>query len=183
MVEKKRSRYLWLLLPAATVGAVAMAAWWRLAAAKTAEDEAHAVAALRMYLDAQNRFHREDRYGKGLLVYANPTDGKGFPDLYQIGGPGSGGKVLDLIPEAMARATVGGTPWGGYVFADIECGDYSIDCGLMAIPVAAGRREFGIDVTGPIYSASPRSGDPDEDMPPTHFPIGGWVPVGPPGDR
>jgi hypothetical protein len=129
-VTKKRLRYLWLL--PVTAGVVAAAVQWHLGAVarEIAEDETHTVAALQLCLRAQNQFHRADRYGNGFLVYANPEDGAGFPDLYQIGGPGSGGKVLGLIPEAMARATVGGTPWNSYVFADIEYGDYSIDCGV-----------------------------------------------------
>ena len=70
---------------------------------KIASNESAAIGALRAYLSAQNQFKRSDSYKTGSLVYANTRDGAGFPDLYQIGGPGSDGKVLRLIDRNLLR--------------------------------------------------------------------------------
>ncbi len=119
------------------------------------------LATLKMYLGAQGIFHRKDFYGIGKKVYANPTDGVGFPDLHQLGGPGSGGEVLKLIDLSFARATPGGRPRGGYFFCDITGDsqgpwDYATNCGLCAYPARyrKGRRPRYariIDVTGAVY--------------------------------
>jgi hypothetical protein len=140
---------------------------------------------LRTYLTAQNQFHRTDFYEHGFLVYANPKDGKGFPDLYQVGGPGSFGPELRLIDEAFARATSPASPRAGYYFLDITRDtqggefDFSIDCGLCAVPARygnSGKMTFVIDVTGVVYQKDTGGREV------TQYPDvagGGWVPVGP----
>ena len=141
-------------------------------------NEAAAVAALRTYLSAQNQFHRTDHYGTGQLVYANPTDGVGFPDLYKIGGPGSGGKELKLIDFSSAKATPGGSPRAGYLFCDVVFEDPSFDCGLCAYPAVygrSGRNTFMIDVTGVIYQKD-TGGKPVAKWP--DLEADGWVPAG-----
>ena len=147
-------------------------------------NEAAAVSALRTYLSAQNQFCRVDHYGTGQLVYANPTDGVGFPDLYAIGGPGSDGRQLKLIDFAFARATPSGTSRAGYLFCDIigRAGvgpyDYTKECGLCAFPAeynVTGRNTFIIDETGIVYQKF-MGGKPVTKWP--GIEAEGWVPVG-----
>lgn len=124
-------------------------------------NELSAVAKLRTYLGAQAAFHRRPRYEqKGMLLYANPWNGAGFPDLYEVGGPGSGGRQLKLIDRAFAEAKMGGTPHAGYYLCDIigRAGtgpyDRSIDCGLCAYPAGydvTGHNTFITDVSGTLY--------------------------------
>ncbi len=108
-----------------------------LLSSKMVSNEDAMIAGLRAYLRAQEEFHKEDRYGIGRNVYANPTDGSGFPDLYQIGGPGSEGRMMRLIDITFAVAAVGGKPKAGYSFADITGDasgpyDYTKQFGLCA---------------------------------------------------
>ncbi len=139
----------------------------RLGPARMASNETAAIAALRTYLGAQSQFHRTDHYGKGHRVYANPDDGSGYPDLYEIGGPGSGGKRLELIDREFAEARHGGPfekPRSGYLFIDIEYDDFSTDCGLWAYPARhdrSGRNVFFIDMTGVVYHNDLRGQIPD----------------------
>ena len=118
-------------------------------------DEAAAVAALRSFLSAQNRFYAKGRYAKRDRVYANPKDGKGFPDLYRL----PGGEELALIDAALAGATSAASEKDGYWFVDVtidQAGnayDPVIDCGLCAVPAKhgeTGRNTFVIDVTGTV---------------------------------
>jgi len=127
---------------------------------RIARNEASAVAALRAYLGAQGAFQRKDRYGKGDLRYANPIDGKGFPDLYRIGGPDGTGEELKLISRELARATSPETAKDGYWFVDIVsdkiAGDYDFTnaCGLCAVPAVYGEtgiHTWVIDLTGTAY--------------------------------
>ena len=103
-------------------------------------NEMSAVAKLRTYLGAQAAFHRRPRYErKEMPHYANPWNGAGFPDLYEVGGPGSGGEQLELIGRMFAQAKMGGTPHGGYHFCDIlgdKDGPYDFTkrFGLCAFP-------------------------------------------------
>ena len=124
--------------------------------------EGAAIAGLRACLGAQGVFRREDRYGKGALVYANPVDGKGFPDLYRVGGPRESetGDELKLIDIAFARATSAESPKSGYWFVDIiadtKAGpyDFTEDCGLCAVPARYGKsglHTFIIDARGTVY--------------------------------
>lgn len=117
-------------------------------------------------------------------MYANAKDGVGFPDLYQLGGPGSGGKELKLIGERLARATTGGAPCSGYLFCDITGDakgpwDYSTDCGLCAYPAKYEkgwpRYTYIIDVTGVFYQKDNR-GKPVNTWPDVE--ADGWIPVG-----
>ena len=104
---------------------------------RVCSNEVAARAALRACLAAQNEFRHGSHYSDDdQLRYANPWQGSGFSDLYQVGGPGSGGEVLELIDLTMARATAGGTPRAGYLFCDVvgRAGkgpyDHRIACGL-----------------------------------------------------
>lgn len=124
-----------------------------------AAGEAAAVASLRRYLAAQNEFRKTDRYGKGDRVYANPKDGKGFPDLYRL----PSGKEPKLIDAAMARAlpdpSKDANAKAGYYFVNVTSDargreyDCVIDHGLSAVPAKYGETgvsTFVIDVTGTI---------------------------------
>ncbi len=122
-----------------------------------------AVAAMRAYLGAQGTFQREDRYGKGKLLHANPVDGIGFPDLYRVGGPldEPDGTEIKLIDLAFARATSPETARAGYWFVDIvgdavagKHYDYTRDCGLCAVPATyneTGLWTFIIDPRGTVH--------------------------------
>ncbi|MHC4249065.1 MAG: DUF2950 family protein [Planctomycetota bacterium] len=154
---------------ACAVGAVAVAAGAHfgllrpyLKMRRIRRNESSAVASLRAYLGAQGTFHRIDRYGKGKLVYANPKDGVGFPDLYRLGGPldEPDGTAMKLIDLAFARATAPETAKDGYWFVDIVGDeidgpyDYTNACGLCAVPAVYGEtgiRTFIVDLTGTVY--------------------------------
>ena len=183
---KERSGRSWIGITVLCVAGVAILAIAvpNLLQSRMAPGEETSLATLRMYLSAQNIFHRKDFYGIGRKVYANPTDGVGFPDLYQLGGPGSGGEVLDLIGLSMARAVPGGEPRGGYLYCDITGDpngpwDYSVDCGLCAYPAERGRKwpryTRIIDVTGAVYQKD-IGGEPVTIWPDVE--ADGWVPVG-----
>lgn len=160
------------------IAIVAAIAIPNLLSSRVAANEAATVAALRTYLGAQNQFYRMDPYGKGLRVYANPEDGKGFPDLYEIGGPGSGGSALRMIDLSFAEASSPARPKAGYYFVDLTYGDYSIDCGLCAVPArypSTGRNTFVMDVSGTVYMKDTQ-GEPVTTYPDVAG--GGWIPVG-----
>ena len=123
---------------------------------RIAANETATVAALRIYLGAQNQFHRADRYGKGAMVYANPKDGKGFADLHRL----PNGETLMLVDAAFAGAMSPDTARNGYYFVDIvedaegKPYDFSTDCGLCAVPAqygVSGRKTLVIDITGTVY--------------------------------
>ncbi len=126
-------------------------------------NESVTMAYLRAYLSAQNQFKRSDFYGIGKTVYANPSDGNGFADLYQLGYPSAPrGEVFGMIDVTFADAGARNPspkPKAGYLFADITgCGnvpyDYTVDCGLCAVPASynrSGRNIYIIDVTGTVY--------------------------------
>ena len=149
------------------VGAVAVVVhlgWGRpyLKKRRLSQNEGSAIASLRAYLGAQGTFERVDRYGKGESVYANPRDGKGFPDLYRIGGPldEPDGTEIKLIDLAFARATSPETPKDGYWFVDFVSDevdgpyDFTRDCGLCAVPAVYGEtgiHTMVIDLTGTVY--------------------------------
>ena len=125
---------------------------------RTASNESAAIACLRAYLGAQYTFHRTDYYGIGKKVYANPKDGVGFSDLYQIGYPSAPrGEPFKLIDVTFANASAGNPnrkPKAGYCFADLRYADYSVECGLCAVPASynrSGRNIFIIDITGVVY--------------------------------
>ncbi len=157
-------------------------------------NESAAMAYVRAYLSAQNQFKRSDFYAIGKLVYANPEDGVGYSDLYQVGyGQRPRGEVLGLIDIELARARWAREdrkPRAGYYFADLIYRDHEINCGLCAVPASynrSGRNIFIIDVTGTVYQKDAaavypgiQTGNP---VPPlTRYPdnkaITTWVPVG-----
>ncbi len=143
-----------------------------------------AVAGLRAFIGAQGTFRREDRYGRGGRVYANPEDGTGFTDLYRIGGPDGSGRELKFIDLAFARATSPDSSKAGYWFSDIVADsvtgsyDFTRECGLCAVPAVSGGKgypTFVIDVEGTVYKKD------NGGKPVTVFPDvekDGWVPVG-----
>jgi len=142
---------------------------------------------LRSYLGAQGTFQRVDRYGKGELVYANPIDGTGFPDLYRIGGPldEPDGTELKLVDLAFARATSPATARYGYWYVDIvgdavtgKRYDYKQECGLCAVPAIYGKtgiNTYVVDLTGTVYWKDTH-GTPVRIYP--DIEKEGWVPVG-----
>lgn len=162
----------------------------RMAGSRLPSNESVAIACLRAYLGGQNTFHRTDYYGIGKKVYANPKDGVGFPDLDRIGGPGGTAGPIGLIDMAFAQATFGGRPKAGYYFGDLRYTDYSVDCGLCAVPASynrSGRNIFIIDVTGTVYMKDAaaeylgiKTGDkvPPLKTYPTAQALTTWIPVG-----
>ena len=113
-------------------------------------NETMAIGRLREYCAAQSLFRLNPWYPGKKGVYANPSDGIGFPDLYRIGGPDGKGEVLKLIRLEMALATGPATAPGGYYFVDITCDgkgphDYTKNFGLCAAPAkydVTGKRTF-----------------------------------------
>jgi hypothetical protein len=161
--------------------AIMMAAGGPMRQSRVASNETAAVAALRVYVAAQNIFHRTDFYGKGELVYANVRDGAGLPDLYEVGG-----REIKLIDRAFARATGPETPKAGYYFVDIVKGadgrDYDprIEFGLCAVPARydrTGRNTLMVDVTGTVYLRD-NGGKPVTRYPSEKELAARWVPVG-----
>jgi hypothetical protein len=157
-------------------------------------NESSTIAALRAYLDAQHRFIQEDQYGIGKKVYANPRDGAGFADLYQVRyGTENAGPVLGFMDLSFARAGPAGAPKDGYHFADIpqDDYDYTIDHVLAAVPArygVTGRRVFFIDVLGVIRGNDARFHYPDlkhgDPVPPFNawpFDPEPWIPCCPRG--
>ncbi len=170
-----------LMIVIAIIAVIAAMAIPNIVSSRISSNEVATVAALRTYLAAQNQFCRTDFYGQGYTEYANKTRGSGFPDLYEVGGPGSGGTVLRMIDLTLAQAIPGGTPRAGYVFDDLEYGNYSIDCGLAAAPRLygrSGRNLFVVDISGTVYQGM--ASDSDSDNPMTSYPdtSSGWIPVG-----
>ena len=174
-----------LMIVVAIIAVIAAIAIPNLMASKMASNETAAIAALRTFLGAQATFHRTDFYTNGYLVYANKGDvgtirgSTGFPDLYEVGGPDSGGQVLKMIDKIFARANmIDLKPRAGYLFDDVSYTDYSIDCGLGAAPkefARGGRNKFVVDVTGVVYMQMMT----DEAVPPTSLAgTSAWIPVG-----
>jgi len=146
--------------------------------------ETGAAGRLTKWVIEQTPFRREDRYGKGAKVYANPRDGAGFPDLYQVrfAGPrGQGMDELRLIDVTFARATSPDSARNGYWFADIPFDsdgnrwDYSKDAALCAMPAVygkTGRKTFIVrtedkfvyagDNGGPQITRRPGAEGPEE---------------------
>ncbi|MHC4506096.1 MAG: DUF2950 family protein, partial [Planctomycetota bacterium] len=162
--------------------------------ARIASNESCAIASLRAYLAAQNYFKRRCLYGTAKKVYANPRDGVGFSDLYQVGhGAGPRGEALEMIDVTLADARWGyrrNKPRAGYYFADLEYDDYTTDCGLCAVPAnynRSGRNIFIVDVTGTVYQKDAAAEFPNvrtgDAVPPLRtYPdaraITTWIPVG-----
>ncbi|MHC4249068.1 MAG: DUF2950 family protein [Planctomycetota bacterium] len=150
--------------------------------------ESAAVAGLRAYLGSQGTFHRLDRYGKGKRVYANYLDGKGFTDLYRLGGPleHPDGTEIKLIDLAFARATSPATAKAGYWYVEITADavsgkpyDYTQDCGLCAVPAVYGEtgiHTFVVDLTGTVWKKD-NGGRPVQAYPDV-VNDDGWEPVG-----
>ncbi|MHC4504717.1 MAG: DUF2950 family protein [Planctomycetota bacterium] len=161
---------------------------------RIASNESCAIAYLRGYLSAQHMFKRSSFYGIGKKVYANPRDGVGFSDLYQVGhGAGPRGEALEMIDVTFADARWGyrrKKPKAGYYFADLEYDDYTTDCGLCAAPASynrSGRNIFIVDVTGTVYEKDAAAEFPnvrtgDAVLPLRAYPdakaITTWIPVG-----
>jgi len=135
-------------------------------------------AALKVYAQAQEKFHERDRYGAGDEMYANPVKGRGFPDLRSVRG-----RALNLIEEAFAAATSPKKALHGYYYVDItrfadgRAHKWTSTFGLCAAPAEYGKtgvRTFTIDWGGALF-AKDNGGKPV-----TRFPRGaaeGWRPV------
>lgn len=115
---------------------------------------------MKTYVFAQNEFRKTPWYGEDAgNVYANPVNGTGFPDIYEIGRSGAGGKEPHLIDRAFAEATTPERPRAGYWFVDIVADadgphDFSKQFGLCAVPAeysVTGRSTFVVDSAGTIY--------------------------------
>jgi len=176
-----------LATAALAVGGGALA--WRRAQITERERSARygagaAVAGLRAFHGAQRTFRREDRYGIGRRVFANPSDGAGLTDLYRIGGLEGSGPELKFIDLAFASATSRSTTKAGYWFVDIVSDsvtgpyDFERECGLCAVPAISGGEgypTFVIDIQGVVYMKD-NSGKPVALFPDVQK--DGWVPVG-----
>jgi hypothetical protein len=125
--------------------------------------ETHAIARLLSYRAVQQSFRVEDRYGIGKLVFANPTDGAGYRDLYQVGYPDAPqGDVLAYIDQDFANAGFflkrRESTWG-YLFADIVGDsegpyDFTGEFGLCASPFSyerGGIHVYIINAEGKVY--------------------------------
>lgn len=132
-------------------------------AAAIAENERLAIAALRAYAQAQEKFHEQDRYGVGDEMCANPLKGRGFPDLRSVRG-----RALNLIEEVFARATSPENAWNRYYFVDIthwangKPHKWTSTFGLCAVPAEYGRtgvRTFTINQL-PLLRAKDNGGKP-----------------------
>lgn len=184
--ETKKISPLWIAVPVMLVlvgGAFVMLP--NVGGGGIAVEETAAIGALRTYLGAQTQFRRKAWYGEEVgPVYANPWDGNGFSDLYRVGGPDSGGKLLKMVDRSFAEAVPGGTPRVGYLFCDIvgRAGvgpyDYTKEFGLCAYPSefsVTGYNIFIMDVTGIVYqklmNCEPVTKWPDLEA-------DGWIPVG-----
>jgi hypothetical protein len=103
-------------------------------------NEAAAVGCLRQYIGAQMLFRRKDRYGNGRRVFANPVDGSGLPDLFNVVA-----REDRMLNEGFARATTPENALAGYYYKDIPADrngrryDFSVNCGLCAVPADHGR--------------------------------------------
>ncbi|MHC4503524.1 MAG: DUF2950 family protein [Planctomycetota bacterium] len=142
------------------------------------------VIALHRYVAAQREFRKQDWYGTGKLVYANPTDGVGLRDLFEIRRPDKGTSTKPgLIPKEFAEADVRvGKHWRGYLFADIsadEAGalDYTKQFALCAFPDPTvsgfgGAYMFVVNHEGRVYCSAAHSPRTTEGVP-----VEGYVPV------
>ncbi len=102
-----------LMIVVAIIAVIAAIAIPNLMASKMASNETAAIACMRTYLGAQATVHRTDFYDNVFLVYANNGDkaakgDTGLPDLYEIGGPDSGGLVIKMIDKIFAKAAFTG---------------------------------------------------------------------------
>ena len=129
-------------------------------------NEPAAIGALRAYCSAQHVFRKTPRYDDTRLVFANPKDGRGFVDLWRVGGPlpktgERDGAELEMIDVAFARAASPATPKAGYWYIDIVADkrdglfDFTKQCGLCAVPArhgTDGRRTFILREDGTVWS-------------------------------
>ena len=181
-----------LMIVVAIIATIAAIAIPNLLSSRMVSNESAAIAGLRTYLGAQSTFQRTDRYGKDRLVFANPTDGAGYVDLFEIGYAGGAPTpaALKLIDLAFAQAAVdlaSTVAKCGYVFddltADATAGDYNFGsaCGLAACPATHGKtglNSFVVDLTGTVYKKDLGS---SVTAPVTTFPdaaTDGWLPMG-----
>lgn len=146
-------------------------------------NEISAAASLRAYVNAQKVFVKQGGYGgESEGVYANPVNGKGFVDLYKLGGIGSRGRELKLIDEHLARAANPKIPRSHYYFVEITADnnglfDYRKQYGLCAVPAwyhRAGRNTFIVNQEGVVYGKD-NGGKPVTTWP--DIEAEGWLPV------
>jgi len=176
-----------LMIVVAIIAVIAAIAIPNLVQARIAANETACVGNMRTWLSGQNVFRRTPYYGTGVgQVYANPTDGNGYTDLYAVGN-----ETLSLVDKAMATASKNAkNPYtvkdkSGYYFDDIvtDSGgtayDYSYDCGIYAAAASwgrTGRKEFALGVDGTCYEKLATA----TTAPATQYPVvgSGWMPSG-----
>jgi len=170
-----------LMIVVAIIAAIAAIAVPNLLSSRMASNETASIAALRAYLGAQGTFHCADRYGVRAHVYANESDGAGFPDLFEIGYAGGAptADALQLVDMAFAQADVDmatTVPKSGYIFDDVTGDaitgnyDYAVSCGLAACPGTHGKtglNSYIVDITGVVYKKDLGAG---QISPPTTYP-------------
>lgn len=123
-------------------------------------NDSAAIANLRAYATAQSIFRRHAWYGDEVgQAYANPVDGKGFADLYEIEAPGAEPGKPHLTDRGFAIATCPETPKAGYYYVDITGDangpyDYTMQFGLCAVPAkydVTGKNTLIIDAADEVY--------------------------------
>jgi len=193
-----------LMIVVALIAVIAAIAVPNLITSRIASNESCTIALMRAYLNAQNQFKRNDFYGIGSRVYANPDStqgiGNGYPDLYRVnykGGTTGTGEIFNLIDQTFADAWVGMTttkPKAGYQFDDLVTVDgftydFNADCGLCGAPKSynrSGRNMFVIEIVGTVYQRDSAQvstcASGDEVTPLTDYPgetaLTEWIPVG-----
>jgi len=121
--------------------------------------EERALTALQDISKGQASFREGTYYGEGRHVYANPRDGRGLVDLYQL----EGGRKTALVTAAVADAAADVAPASGYYYASVPCEDYEKQFAVCATPAGyarTGRHVYFLDTTGVVYRIDPRELDP-----------------------
>jgi prepilin-type N-terminal cleavage/methylation domain-containing protein len=184
-----------LMIVIAIIAVVAIVAIPNLMESTLSANESATVASMKNWLTAQNVFRRADYYGCGHLVFANPTNGNGSTDLFEVPASVSstGAAIpLKLVDVSFAKSLKNAkSPYtdkvakSGYFYCDLatysdgSAYDYQYESGFFAAPAVygrTGRKEFVIDTTGAIFEHVEGS----QRDPQTQYPdvASGWTPPG-----
>ena len=115
------------------------------------------LAHLQFYAEFQAEFKKRSLYGPERgAVFANPTDGRGFPDLYKVKGANDREAETGLIGREWAEATSPDKAYQGYYYIDVVADgngplDFTERCGICACPVEADSPTLIADESGAIY--------------------------------